>query len=129
MRDYGAPSRGTESRLCRQTVPSRNQAAAVTFTGGNGEAHGTAANGDWGGMTAEGPAVFTENNIPLYIGRLTIRGDGGNDAKTQSESGFTVNFTSGGSAGYLAVHGNFHGTANAAGAPTSSVANINVTCS
>lgn len=111
------------------SCPFPNEDANFVFLSGNEVQHGTMnANGDWGGMTMEGTAVFYENSTPWYQGHLTIWQGGGNNAKAQSEGGLTLNFSGTGPAGTLQLHVNFHGTTNATGQPTASVQNVSASC-
>ncbi|MCU1494244.1 MAG: hypothetical protein JWO62_2008 [Acidimicrobiaceae bacterium] len=110
--------------------PFGNGDANFVFLNGNTVSHDTTnANGDWGGDTAEGTAVFYEGTVALYQGHLTIWNGGGNNAKAQSESGLTLDFSGTGAGGRLTIHANAHGTTNAAGTPTSNVLNVNISCS
>jgi hypothetical protein len=110
--------------------PFANGDANFVFLDGNTVQHGTSnANGDWGGQTAEGTAVFSEGTTPLYQGHLTIWGGGGNNASGQTETGFTLNFSGTGACGSLSIHANAHMTTNNAGTPTANVTNVSVTCS
>jgi hypothetical protein len=83
---------------------------AIVSDNGNGVMHGeTNKNGDWGGETFEGTAVFeyvpngftmdlNGNPIPippvtpLYSGHLQVWGGGGNNAGGQSTNGGTWNY-------------------------------------
>jgi hypothetical protein len=74
--------------------PFGNGDASFTFTGGSGVSHeSTNKNGDWGGLTAQGPGVFAEDGTPLYAGHLVVWFGGGNNIQGQQEFGTTVNFT------------------------------------
>jgi hypothetical protein len=108
----------------------------LSFTGGNSVSHGTMnKNGDWGGSTAEGPAVLSSSDgTPQYTGHLTEWGGGGQNSDpggppaNQSEDGFTLNFSGTGPAGSLSIHVDQHSTTNNAGAPTANTFNVTVTC-
>lgn len=104
---------------------------ALNFADGNTVFHFTSnKNGDWGGGTAEGTAVFTTSDgTPEYTGHATEWFGGGNNAGGQSEQGFTVNFNGSGPAGAIHIHANGHMTTNNAGTPTSNVNSGTVTCS
>ena len=111
------------------SCPFPNDDANFVFLSGNQVQHETQnANGDWGGMTMEGIAVFYENTTPLYQGHLTIWGGGGNNGKAQSEGGMTLDFHGTGQGGTLQLHANFHSTTNANGQPTANVQNISISC-
>ena len=110
--------------------PFPNNDATFHFLDGTMVQHGTTnKNGDWGGETLEGTAIFYEDTTPLYQGHVTIWTGGGNNAQSQSEGGFTLTFHGTGSLGSLDIHANFHQTSNANGNSTANVANVNVTCS
>jgi hypothetical protein len=110
---------------------------AVSFTGGNSVGHGTMnKNGDWGGGTAEGPAVLqTSDGTIQYTGHETVWGGGGQNSNPgakptqQSENGFTVHFNGSGPAGSIQIHADMHTTTNNAGIMTANVNNGQVTCS
>lgn len=110
---------------------------AVDFTGGNAVMHGTQnKNGDWGGATATGPAVFmTSDNAVQYTGHATGWFGGGQNSNPggpptkQSENGFTINFSGTGPAGTISIHVNGHVTTNNAGTLTSNVLAASATCS
>lgn len=110
---------------------------AVNFTGGNAVMHGTQnKNGDWGGATATGPAVFTTSDGTVqYTGHATAWFGGGQNSNpggpptNQSEQGFTFNFSGTGPAGTISIHANSHQTTNNAGTPTSNVLAATATCS
>ena len=105
-----------------------NADANFLFTGGSTVSHdSTNKNGDWGGETAQGPAIFYEDSTEITTGHLTIWGGGGNNAKGQNEGGLTLNFTSWD--GSLTIHVNFHQTVNANGTPTANNGNVQVVCS
>jgi hypothetical protein len=103
----------------------------VNLTGGNSVGHGTSnSNGDWGGGTAEGPAVLTTSDgTPQYSGHATEWFGGGNNKAGQSEQGFTVNFTGTGIAGTISIHANGHMTTNNAGTQTVNFNSATVICS
>lgn len=113
--------------------PFPNDDANFVFLSGNAVSHDTTnANGDWGGFTAEGTARFYEDSTPLYQGHLTVWGGGGNNAKAQTEGGFTADFQGtaiDGSGASLTIHVSTHQTTNASGIPTADALNVNVTCS
>lgn len=112
------------------TCPFSNGDANLVFQSGTVVGHDTSnKNGDWGGMTAQGDAIFYEGTTPLYEGHLTIWGGGGNNAQAQTEGGLTLNFNGTGDSGSLQIHVNFHSTTNNQGTPTANVANASVTCS
>jgi hypothetical protein len=103
---------------------------SLNFVSGNAVLYGTAnKNGDWFGANAEGIANFTEGNTLLYTGQLHAWFGAGNNAKAQSESGFTLSFNGTGVGGTLTIHANTQLTTNASGVTTATVTNINVTCS
>lgn len=112
-----------------QSCTFPNADANFVFQSGSFVAHDTTNNnGDWGGLTAQGTAVFYEDSTPIAQGHLTIWEGGGNNARGQSEGGMTVNFTGGG----IQIHVNGHGTVPAnssTGLPTANVQNVTVTCS
>lgn len=105
-----------------------NGDANFVFLSGSFVSHDTNnANGDWGGLTAQGTAEFLEDNTSIAQGHLTVWEGGGNNARGQSEGGMTVNFTGEG----IQIHVNAHGTlpANSStGLPTANVLNVTVTC-
>ena len=106
-----------------------NGDANWVFSSGTVVMHETTnKNGDWGGMTAEGTAQFYEGTTPLYQGHLTVWFGGGNNAKGQSEGGFTVNFNGTGADGSLSLHANGHMTTNAAGTQTANPQNVSISC-
>jgi hypothetical protein len=110
--------------------PFQNGDANFAFLSGTAIQHDTQnANGDWGGFTAQGTAVFYEGTDALYQGHLTIWGGGGNNAKAQTEGGLTLSFNGVGVGGSLSVHITQHATTNASGTPTSNVLDVNITCS
>ena len=116
------------------SCPFPNDDANFVFLSGNGVQHESVnKNGDWGGMTAEGTAIFFENNgktnTPLYEGHLTLWGGGGNNSQLQNEGGQTLDFHGTGPGGSLSIHANFHTTVNAKGSMTSNVLNVNISCS
>jgi hypothetical protein len=107
----------------------------LNFTGGNSVSHGTLNNnGDWGGSTAEGPAVLSDGATTEYAGHLTEWGGGGQNSNpggiptAQSENGFTLNFNGAGPAGSISIHVNQHSTTNNSGTPTANTFNVVVTC-
>lgn len=102
----------------------------LNFAGGNAVFHGTEnKNGDWGGFTAEGPAVFTTSDGTVqYTGHATEWGGGGNNSGGQSEGGFTLNFNGTGVAGAISIHVDQHSTTNNAGTPTNNILNATVSC-
>lgn len=111
------------------SCPFANGDANFVFQSGNMVMHDTSnKNGDWGGMTIEGTALFSEGTTPLYQGHLTIWEGGGNNAQSQNEGGFTLDFTGTGDGGTLAIHVNGHNTTNSHGTSTASVNNGTVTC-
>lgn len=113
-----------------QTCQFPNNDANFVFQSGTFVSHGTGnANGDWGGLTAQGPAVFYEDSTPIAQGHLTIWEGGGNNAKAQTEGGFTLDFAGSGASGTVQIHVNGHMTTNAQGQPTAGGLNVNVTCS
>jgi hypothetical protein len=110
---------------------------AVIFTGGNAVNHGTInKNGDWGGGTAEGPAVLeTSDGTVQYTGHATVWGGGGQNSNPggpptqQSVNGFTVHFNGSGPSGSITIHADVHSTTNNAGVLTANVFHAQVTCS
>jgi hypothetical protein len=128
------PAPGPLSGNCPEFLSTPNWALA--FVGGNSVSHGTINNnGDWGGGTAEGPAVLTDGTLIQYAGHLQEWGGGGQNSNpggnptNQSENGFTLNFNGSGIAGSISIHANMHMTTNNSGTPTANVTNISVTCS
>jgi hypothetical protein len=110
--------------------PFTNDDFALNFVGGNGNMHDTSnKNGDWGGGNGEGPAVFSDEEGTLYSGHLHVWFGEGNNAKAQTEQGFTLTFHGTGPDGTLDIHANTHQTTNAGGTPTSNIQNITITCS
>jgi len=109
---------------------------ALNFTDGNSVSHGTLnKNGDWGGGTANGPAVFTTSDGTIqYSGRATEWAGGGQNSNpggpptNQSMNGFTFHFNGSGIAGTISIHANMHQTTNNAGTVTSNVLSATVTC-
>jgi hypothetical protein len=109
----------------------------LNFVDGNSVSHGTLnKNGDWGGGTAEGPAVLTSSDGTVqYTGHATQwfgagqNSNPGGPPTQQSAFGFTMHFNGSGPAGNLDIHVNQHATTNNSGTPTSSVFNVSVTCS
>ena len=113
-----------------QSCPFPNGDANFVFQSGTFVAHDTSnANGDWGGLTAQGAVVFYEDSTPIGQGHLTIWEGGGNNAKAQTEGGFTLNYSGTGDGVAVQIHVNGHMTTNAQGQPTADVLNVNVTCS
>jgi hypothetical protein len=130
-----------------------NDDASFLVVRGNVVLHdSTNKNGDWGGMTFEGDAIFQEapysgfddNGNPidtgapvgLYEGRLTYWAGGGNNVTGQSEGGFTLTFhgTAVDGAGTIDIHVTahqtlVHGTVASSGTPTANVGNVKVSCS
>jgi hypothetical protein len=125
-----------------------NDDASFLTVSGNVVVHDTSnKNGDWGGLTFEGTAIFQEAPyngfssdgnpidigppVHLYEGHLSYWSGGGNNAGGQSEGGFTADFhgTAIRGTGTLDLHVTVHGTTNNAGTPTNSVGNVNATCS
>lgn len=110
---------------------------ALNFVGGNAVSHGTLnKNGDWGGFTANGPAVLTSSDGTVqYSGHATEWGGGGQnsnpggDPTQQSEGGFTLHFNGSGPAGSISIHVDQHSTTNNNGTPTANVMNAAVSCS
>jgi hypothetical protein len=108
----------------------------LNFVDGNAVSHGTLnKNGDWGGFTAEGPAVLTSSDGTVqYTGHATEWGGGGQNSNPggpptqQSVNGFTLHFNGSGPSGMVSIHVNGHSTTNNAGTPTSNVNNVNVSC-
>jgi hypothetical protein len=103
-----------------------NGDANFVFLSGNTVSHESSnKNGDWGGGTAEGTAVFYEDTTQVAVGHLTIWDGGGNNAHSQTEGGLTLNFSS----SSVSIHVNAHQTTNASGTPTANALNIKVACS
>lgn len=112
------------------SCPFSNGDANFVFLSGTFVQHDSQNNnGDWGGGTAEGIAQFFEGTTPLYEGHLTIWEGGGNNAQSQTESGFTLDFIGGGPAGTLRIHLNGQTTTNDHGTQTANIQNIGVSCS
>ena len=127
--------------------PFPNNDASFLVVSGNVVKHDTTnKNGDWGGLTFEGDAIFQEAPysgfdpvtgnpidtgpaVQYYEGHLTYWEGGGNNATGQNEGGSTLNFHGTGPLGTLDVHVNGHGTINDNGTPTSNVFNLNASCS
>lgn len=111
-----------------------NADANFVFLSGTYVSHGTMNNnGDWGGFTAEGEAVFYEDTTQIAQGHLTIWFGGGNNSpdRGQNEGGMTVDFTGTGPSGSVQIHVNGHMTTPAnssTGLPTADVLNVTVTC-
>jgi len=103
---------------------------AVNWVDGNSVSHGTEnKNGDWGGFTAEGPAVLTSSDGTVqYRGHATVWGGGGNNKAGQSEGGFTLSFNASGPVGTISIHAHQHSTTNNAGTPTANVFSATVAC-
>ena len=109
----------------------------LNFVDGNSVSHGTVnKNGDWGGGTAEGPAVLqTSDGTIQYTGHETVWGGGGQNSNPggnptqQSVNGFTVHFIGSGPTGSIDIHAHSHSTTNNAGTPTANVIGASVTCS
>ena len=132
-----------------QSCTFANNDASFVTVGGNAVSHETTnKNGDWGGLTFEGTAIFEETpydgfntttgapiddgpSVPLYVGHLTYWNGGGNNAGGQTEGGFTADFhgTALVGTGTIDIHVTAHGTTNNAGTPTANVANVSVSCS
>jgi hypothetical protein len=123
-----------------------NQDASFLLISGSAVSHDTSnKNGDWGGLTIQGTAIFQEapfsgfdDNgnpidtgapVPLYQGHVSIWTGGGNNAGGQSEFGLTVDFHGSSASGNLDLHVTAHQTANNSGNLTASVQNVKVTCS
>jgi hypothetical protein len=125
-----------------------NNDASFLTVSGNAVKHETSnKNGDWGGITFEGTAIFQEapysgfdsngnpidtgSPVQLYEGHLSYWNGGGNNAGGQSEGGFTADFhgTALFGSGTLDIHVNVHGTTNNSGTPTANVTNVSVACS
>jgi hypothetical protein len=107
-----------------------SDAWALNFVDGKAVFHGTEnKNGDWGGFTAQGPAVLASSDgTTQYTGHATEWGGGGNNSGGQTEGGFTLNFNGSGPAGAISIHVNQHSTTNNAGTPTSNFLNATVSC-
>jgi len=92
--------------------------ASFTMLSGSMVNHGTSnTNGDWGGQTISGIALFTVGSVS-YTGHLTYWNGGGNNAQSQFEFGFTLNFKGTGSGGGLSINLHGHATSNANGVMT-----------
>jgi hypothetical protein len=102
----------------------------LDFVDGNAVFHFTQnKNGDWGGGTAEGPAVLTSSDGTMqYSGHGTEWFGQGNNSGGQTVFGFTTNFNGRGPAGSLSIHANGHLTTNNSGTLTSNVTNVKVSC-
>ncbi len=126
--------------------PFTNEDASLLVVDGHAVSHDTSnKNGDWGGLTLTGTAIFQEAPysgfdtmgnpidtgapVPFYEGHLSYWEGGGNNAAAQTEGGFTLDFHGSGPAGSFDLHVNTHQTTNNSGTPTASVANVSVTCS
>jgi hypothetical protein len=109
---------------------------SLNFVDGNAVSHGTLnKNGDWGGFTAEGPAVLTSSDGSVqYSGHATAWFGGGQNSNPggpptqQSEFGFTLHFNGSGQLGTISIHANGHSTTNNSGTPTSNVTSASVSC-
>lgn len=107
------------------SCPFDNGDANFVFTSGTAVFHDTTNNnGDWGGQTMQGTAIFYEGTTLLDQGHLTVWEGGGNNAKGQTDGGLTLSFN--GAAVQIHVSGQM--TTNAAGRPTAQPINVNVTC-
>ena len=104
---------------------------SLDFTDGNAVLHeSTNKNGDWGGVTAEGPAALTSfDGTVQYAGHATEWGGGGNNSGGQTEGGFTLTFHGSGIAGSLSIHVDGHSTTNNGGIQTNNFTNVAVSCS
>jgi hypothetical protein len=120
---------------------------AIASASGNGVMHdSTNKNGDWGGVTYEGSAVFesvpggfdTNGNpigpvTPLYEGHLTFWGGNGNNKAGQSTGGVTLTYQgtaiTGASAPSATIHIHFNGqtTTNNSGTTTANFMNASCT--
>jgi hypothetical protein len=110
--------------------PFTNDDLSLNFIDGSVVFYGTKnKNGDWGGATGVGTAVFASNGTPLYQGQLVVWFGGGNNAGAQTENGFTLDFHGTGAVGSLTIHVNQQQTTNNGGTPTANAANLNITCS
>lgn len=108
-----------------------NNDANFVFQSGTGVFHDTTNNnGDWGGATFQGTAVFYEDSTAIAQGHLTVWEGGGTNYPNQgqTESGLTANFTGTGPGGTVQIHVNGHMTSNAQGQPTADVTNVQVSC-
>ena len=109
---------------------------ALNLTDGHALSHFTQnKNGDWGGETANGPAVLTSSDGTVqYTGKATLWGGGGQNSNpggpptNQSTDGFTFHFNGSGPAGTITIHAHSHQTTNNAGTPTSNVNDATATC-
>jgi hypothetical protein len=109
--------------------PFANGDANFVFLSGSFVQHDTTKpTGDWGGATAQGTAQFYEDSTPLYQGHLTLWEGGGNNAQSQTENGFTLDFNGSGAAGTLHIHIDAHGTTNNAGVQTANHQNVTISC-
>ena len=127
---------------------ANNDASFLTVSGNVVSHDETNKNGDWGGVTFEGTAIFQETPyngfdpntgapidtgppVQLYVGRLSYWSGGGNNDGGQTEGGFTADFhgTALEGTGTIDLHVTGHGTTNNAGNPTSNVANVKLSCS
>ena len=124
------------------TIPSNcpgflsTDAWNLNFVDGKAVSHGTLnKNGDWGGFTAEGPAVLTSSNgATQYSGHATEWAGGGQNSNPggpptqQSEGGFTLHFNGSGPLGTISIHVDAHSTTNNSGTPTNNFTHVNVSC-
>lgn len=107
-----------------------NNFANFVFLSGTGVFHDTAnSNGDWGGETLQGSAVFYEDSTAVAQGHLTVWEGGGNNSAGQNEGGLTADFTGAGPGGSVQIHVSGHMTVNAQGQPTADATNVQVHCS
>jgi len=126
--------------------PFANGDASFQLVSGNVVVHNSSnKNGDWGGVTFEGTAIFQDAPfsgfdsmgnpidigppVALYEGRLTYSIGNGNNAGGQGEGGMQVDFRGSGPGGSLVLHVNAHMTTNNGGTSTANVVNVNFTCS
>jgi hypothetical protein len=113
--------------------PFSNGDASVTFTSGSGVKHETDnKNGGWGGLTAQGSGVFSEDGTALYHGHLVVWFGGGGNTQGQQEFGTTINFTGTGlsnSAQTLSLHVSFGGAIPAhSTTPTANHLSVHMVC-
>jgi hypothetical protein len=126
-----------------------NNDASFMVVSGHAVSHETSnKNGDWGGLTFTGTAIFQEAPymdmggmimdtgapVQMYEGHLSYWTGGGNNAGGQTEGGLTLDFhgtaiSGSGATGSFDLHVNGHQTTNDAGNITANVTNVNVTCS
>jgi len=112
------------------SCPFPNDDANFVFQSGTIVQHdSTNKNGDWGGATAQGTAIFYEDTTPLYSGHLTLWEGGGNNAQAQSEGGFTLDYHGSSAAGTFALHVDGHTTTNDHGTTTADVQHVRIACS